>query len=442
MISSTRAAIVTTLVALASGLALNCGNSAIVGGDCRPGLSACDHECVNLGSDPNNCGACGKQCEATAQCLVGVCITTGPAVQGRPVDGGILLADGGLLLPDGAVIDPDGPLGGGGNGNGGSNGNGNGGSSASGGSGSGEECVPPLNTAAHCGACNTQCEAPEPYCAPQADTFACRAGCSDDLTLCGDRCVDSTTDIDHCGGCNQYCPTAICRDSICIGGTAGHVVAMCTNLQVYRPNAPQNLLLANAVFLAPNDPVRVLGYLEHASAPAVSGVERALTEVNDKNARDIQFTSSGSSAQVVQDLAAGSYDVLLVYDQQLAPSGALATLGQSWLSPLDSFTAAGGIVIVLSSDEGTGEMHQFIAQSGLIPGVSGQTGATGALLYNRERSDAVGFNVFGEFRALSSSCTYQIDAAPPDTAFVVTDAPSDSGTTGNPNVIHSARTSR
>ena len=438
MSSSRRAAIVTTLVALASGLALNCGTGGIVGGECQPGLSACGQSCVNLGSDPDNCGACGRQCDANAQCLVGVCIATGPAVQGRPVDGGIMLSDGGLLLPDGAVVTPDDPFLGGG-GNGGSEGNGSGGSSASGGNGGGGDCVPPFNSAAHCGACNAQCETPEPYCAPQANTFACRAGCSDDLTLCGDRCVDSTTDIDHCGGCNQYCPTAICRDSVCIGGTAGHVVAMCMNLQAYRSNAPQNLLLSNALFLAQNDPVRVLGYVEHASTPVINGVARALTEADDKNARDLQLSSTSSPTQVVQDLAAGNYDVLLVYDQQLAPSGALATLGQSWLSTLDTFTRTGGIVIVLSSDEGTREMHQFIAQSGLIAEVSGQTDATGASLYNRERSDAVGFNVFGEFRALSFSCTYQIAAAPPDMAFVITDAPDDSGITGNPSVIHSAR---
>ncbi len=415
-----RATLLTSLLGLGLATTLHCGTGGIVGGECLPGLSACGQSCVNLGADLENCGSCGRRCGSTEQCLVGVCIDTGPAVQDG-LDGGVLLPDGGLLLPDGAVVDPDGP------GNGGSGGGG----------GGGDECSPPYNRGAYCGDCDTVCGGDLPLCAPAGDSFECAPGCTDGLTACSDQCVDLETDIDNCGACGQNCPTAICRDGSCVAGTSGHVVAICMNLQSYRSNAPQNSLLGNAVFLARSDTARVLGYVEHAPARVVTGVQRALTEANDKNARDIQLTLTGSPSNVAADLASGSYDVFLIYDQSLAPSGALGTLGASLEAPLASFTAGGGVVIVLSSSEGTGEMAELIVQSNLLPALEGLAPATSTLLYNREPSDAVGLNVFAEFRALTASCTYEIDTTPTvGTAFIVTDQPR-GNPTGNPAVIHS-----
>lgn len=418
-----RAALTSCVLALAVATTLHCGTDGIVGGECLPGLSACGQSCVNLGSDLENCGSCGRRCEATEECLVGVCIDTGPAVQDG-LDGGVLLPDGAIILPDGAVVGPDGSTVGGGG-------------SGGGGGGGGDECVPPFNRGAHCGDCDTVCSGALPLCAPAGDSFECAPGCTEPLTACSDRCVDLSTDIDNCGACGQNCPTAICRDGSCVGGFSGHVVAICMNLQSYRTNAPQNSLLGNAVFLARSDTARVLGYVEHATDRVVSGVQRALTEANDKNARDIQLTVTDSAASVANELATATYDVFLIYDQSLAPQGALGTLGASWQDLLANFTAGGGVVIVLSSTEGTGEMADLIVQSNLFPTLEGLTPATSTLLYNREPSDAVGLNVFAEFRALSASCTYQIDTTPAvGTAFIVTDLPR-GNPTGNPAVIHS-----
>ncbi len=399
-----------------------------MGGDCKPGLSACGHSCVNLGSDPDNCGACGRTCAAFEQCLVGVCLDDdAPTVQGRPVDGGLILPDGGLLLPDGAVVDPDG--------SGGSSGDGQGGASGAG--GNGDVCSEPFDTPQYCGDCDTHCQNPRPYCAPTVDSFECVVACTNDLFLCNDRCVDVTTDIDHCGACNRRCPTAICRDSTCVGEVAGHVVSMCMSLESYRADAPQNSMLANAIFLAEGDALRVGGYAEYATTRGIGGVQRAVDEADAKNAREIQFSVLSSAASVPTDLAADNYDVFLVYDQALAPSGSLATLGRAWRDPLAAFTARGGVVIVLGSATGTAEMDRFIAESALLSDLTGQTSVTGELLYNRAPSDAVGLNVFGEFRALRSSCSFSTTTAPSaGTTFVVTDALASSGEQGNPSVIH------
>jgi hypothetical protein len=40
---------------------------------CRGGTTRCGSSCVNLNTDPNNCGRCGRECDADEQCRGGVC---------------------------------------------------------------------------------------------------------------------------------------------------------------------------------------------------------------------------------------------------------------------------------------------------------------------------------------------------------------------------------
>jgi hypothetical protein len=49
-------------------------------GSCQAGQTLCNGACVDLGSDPNNCGACGNACPADQNCVAGTCVplTTGP----------------------------------------------------------------------------------------------------------------------------------------------------------------------------------------------------------------------------------------------------------------------------------------------------------------------------------------------------------------------------
>jgi len=65
------------LVGGATGLALAVKGSGVAGaakGPCDRGFTLCGDECVFLGFDPNNCGACGTVCE-TGRCCNGQCIT-------------------------------------------------------------------------------------------------------------------------------------------------------------------------------------------------------------------------------------------------------------------------------------------------------------------------------------------------------------------------------
>ena len=53
-----------------------CTNSGLVGGECYFGLTPCGGDCVHIGEDLNNCGACGRVCDDDVQCIAGSCTTT------------------------------------------------------------------------------------------------------------------------------------------------------------------------------------------------------------------------------------------------------------------------------------------------------------------------------------------------------------------------------
>jgi hypothetical protein len=57
-----------------------CGNLSCVGGACTcpSGQTFCDVTCVDLTSDPNNCGGCGTVCATGTECFKGAC--TNPCV--------------------------------------------------------------------------------------------------------------------------------------------------------------------------------------------------------------------------------------------------------------------------------------------------------------------------------------------------------------------------
>jgi hypothetical protein len=57
-----------------------CGNLTCTSGTCTcpSGQTFCDVTCVDLTSDPNNCGGCGAACATGAQCINGAC--TNPCV--------------------------------------------------------------------------------------------------------------------------------------------------------------------------------------------------------------------------------------------------------------------------------------------------------------------------------------------------------------------------
>jgi len=509
---------------LLAGLAVPvaCGSSGVVGGRCSASHVECNGQCVDTLNDANNCGGCGRKCKAGVSCEDALC-------EGVPA------------------------------GNGGASGNGgNGGSSAasgaeSGASGSsgtaGEDdagnltdaspdgdagCMPPYDTAAHCGDCQTSCSGSKPNCAPYgedeyvcvtncqaplvecngqcveaifetpqscgqcnatcpgarplcspnddgtyvctarcetplvecngqcvdpvfdtpeacgacnaqcpketptcspdgADSYQCVLDCEDPLTACNGQCVDLNIDADNCGSCGNVCPSGICQGGTCVGANNGDVVLTCMNYQSAATNSAPNRLLGNAVLLPSRLQVRILAYTEFASAASRAKVDQHINSAAAAVGRSVVITplTKYTNASAVLNIA--NYDEFFIYEQDTAPPGELSTVGAAWHtnSVLDSFSAAGGVVIGLSG--GSTEMDEFFTSAELLD-VSDQTVVTGSILYNRTPLDSVGRNVISPFSAPIDSCTFTTSAVPDqNTAFVVRDTDDD---TGPPVVVH------
>ena len=144
------------LVALFSLCLAGCPNGA--GITCPLGQAYCNGSCIFVGTDANNCGACGNVCPPTLACINGAC--------GCPA---------GLMSCGGACVDIT---------------------------------VDPQN----CGACANVCGA-ERYCVGGNCLFACPRP----LSLCQNNtlCVDTANDAKNCGSCGNVCPFA----RICCGGS-------------------------------------------------------------------------------------------------------------------------------------------------------------------------------------------------------------------------------
>lgn len=114
----------------------------------------CGSRCVDVATDPENCGACGVR------------VADGTCVEGRPGCSGGRQACG-------------------------------------------AQCVDLRTDPAHCGQCNAAIDPNEMTCVNGLPR--CRfAGNS----ACGLQCVNLQRDLDHCGGCNQTCAYE-CDDGVC-----------------------------------------------------------------------------------------------------------------------------------------------------------------------------------------------------------------------------------
>lgn len=143
----------------------NCGGCGIACGpdqrcadgrcECVVSLDACGAACVELSSDPMHCGACDNACAAL--CAMGRCVDRCPA---------------GTTECDGA-------------------------------------CADLSSSAAHCGACDRPC-APGEACTEGA------CSCAEGYERCGGACVDLASDEAHCGACDRPCSEgASCVDGAC-----------------------------------------------------------------------------------------------------------------------------------------------------------------------------------------------------------------------------------
>ena len=296
-------------------------------------------------------------------------------------------------------------------------------------------CVAPVfDTSDACGACNAQCPTAKPTCSPDGlGNFKCVLNCDDPLKECNGQCVDFNIDADNCGGCGIVCESGICQGGTCVGAKDGHVVVACMNFQTPATSSAPNRLLGNAVLLPVPIQVRILAYTEFASAATRAKVDQNINFAAAAVGRSVVITPLSKYTSASATLNIANYDEFLIYEQDTAPAGELSTVGTAWQmnSVLDSFTAAGGVIVALSG--GNGEMDQFFSSTQLLD-VSAQTTVTGSFLYNRLPLDSVGKNVISPVSAPSDSCSFTTSAVPGTrTAFVVRDADDD---TGSPVVVH------
>jgi hypothetical protein len=210
-----------------------CVNGTCGGCGCNAGFADCDHNCangceVNLETDANNCGACGNVCNlpnATAACVNGVCAIAAcspgyqdcdaKAADGCEVDvstdpnacgscGRVCFVPHGVPTCVAGVCDcPPVCLPGYAN--------------CSGDCSSG--CDTHTDTdLANCGACGNACPGANAFCFGGVCGCFCGQGYANCDNDCGNGCeVHVTTDPNNCGGCghvcaaNQSCVNGFCQ---------------------------------------------------------------------------------------------------------------------------------------------------------------------------------------------------------------------------------------
>lgn len=449
------------LPAALAGVAAGCGaDNALVGGSCASPLSQCGLDCVDLESDPENCGSCGQVC-ATGLCEMGECAQGSDATTGggdaAPLDGspdGSPTGDS--TMPEDASADgsdtggapSDGLITDGTNGDGAiADGVAPEGSASDGeadGSTSGEAdaipadsaavCLMPYDTPAQCGDCTTTCGDAAPFCSPSGSTFACVASCAP-LEDCGGTCVDVTSDALNCGGCGIVCPSQICVASKCVGSTAGSVIFIGHDYATTMPGTAQARVLANAVLLAPADPVRVLSYERYADPATISRIDAIIGGGDAGLGRTVDITSTNTDSDIPNALNIQSYGVLLIADQVDALGDVdLGALGAYWAPTLATFTQSGGIVVILDGGTGAGEMPALASGTGLLS-VTGQSSLpTGTALYVLAPSDSLSVGVVSPYAAGANSVTITTEPNTGSVDYVI--APVTDAGSPFPTVVH------
>lgn len=173
---------------------------------CAAPLDVCGDRCVNLQTDPTNCGVCGHSCGPAQGCLAGVCALQCPIPEA--VCGGLCTSTQtdrfncgacGSTCPSGQVcslgrcglVCATGLM------------------TCTPGSGDAgvrdasmaRFCADVRTDRNNCGGCGQVCVAGQ-RCAASV----CVTECPSVQTLCGAVCVDTSVDPAHCGACDHACP--------------------------------------------------------------------------------------------------------------------------------------------------------------------------------------------------------------------------------------------
>ena len=178
--------------------------------ECLADLDACGASCVELSSDVSHCGACDNACSAV--CAMGACADSCPA--GTTTCGGSCAdlstsnahcGECGAACGAGETCEAG---------------------TCSCGTGTvacGGACVNVMTDPAHCGACDTACPA-----GSECVNGAC--ACPEGTSTCDGACVDTMTDPAHCGGCGSACEQGDgCAGGACI--SCGPTVSFAADVQ-------------------------------------------------------------------------------------------------------------------------------------------------------------------------------------------------------------------
>ncbi len=405
---ATRAAIALGVaMGLVAVTAAGCGaDNGVVGGVCAPGFTECSVRCVDLATDNDNCGVCGHVCDPSSPCAGGVCGFDATVDDGGG-DATIDAVDDPLderprcdssdpcrtdcRPPVGAVCDDAGEAGPGydasvdgsldasfdGSTDGAPPGDGStdtGTLDGSGGADSGpvdatttDACTPPYNTVVSCGSCNHNCLNSEVCALDGTGMYTCQPKCAPPLVNCGGRCVNLLRDPFNCGQCFNVCPSRLCLLATCQGAVAGNVVVIGHDYRQSAGTSQQSKLLYNAIFLNNTTSLRVFSFEHYADAQDVQIIKANVAGYATTHNVTVTYTVSNDDSDIPNDvLKSTQQDVVLIYDQSLAPRGRLAPLGASWAAKLSSFAIGGGIVIAMDGGQGVHQMPAFVTSAALF----------------------------------------------------------------------------
>ena len=208
--------------------------------------------------------------------------------------------------------------------------------------------------------------------------------CFPPLANCDGLCTDLSRDAAHCGACDISCSTSGCIDGVCggpVGDTPkGATIVLGMNFGEVELGGAEAVLLGNAVFSAPHEPLRLLDYQRYVApgSPAFTSVGELVFDEAIIRDRTLEAFENPSTAEVAIALESPDFDVLLVRDQDAAPAGILAGVGSILRQPILDFTARGGVVVVLASTSGVDDMGAFLTSgfgfsSPTLQDASGQT---------------------------------------------------------------------
>jgi hypothetical protein len=140
----------------------------LAGEPCTAGPNCCNGQCIDITTDPNNCGACGNKCASGTTCTAGTC--TCPT--GQTLCAGVCVST---------------------------------------------SC--PTNQTFNTTTCTCQCAPITCASGATQDPKTCQCVCPTGQIICNGACVNVASDINNCGSCGHACPSgAVCTSGTCSGG--------------------------------------------------------------------------------------------------------------------------------------------------------------------------------------------------------------------------------